>query len=207
MTIEGDDVIWLEYRYHPQRQGRKALEWKNDAAVVSYETAARRRPFAEDDGPFKQLITGHHFLPNIASSFCTDELKVFTCSRFLARHLGLRPGRREIKAKNGNDARPRVPNEWIDLIGFRRDEPLRALPRILDTDVAFPLFDAKITRAEVQAFWNDPHRKRPEVMAQFSKRYSYQDLVAQAKAPQLIDVEDVSDEPAACFSGYCGETA
>ena len=143
----GVPITWLEYRYHPDRRGRRVGEMKNDVAVVDFETASRKGE------PFEQLIRGHGYLPNVVSRFCTTELKVETTSRYAVRMRGLKAGRNRIQAKDGKPGRPRTPNEWINLIGFRRDEPRRVLKRINESDVEFPLYDAGITTAHVQKFW------------------------------------------------------
>ena len=54
----GVPITWLEYRYHPERRGRRKGEFKNDYEIVDYESASR------DGQPFEQLIVGHRYLPN-----------------------------------------------------------------------------------------------------------------------------------------------
>lgn len=143
----GVPIIWLEYRYYPERKGRAKGHEKNSYAVVDFETASR------NGEPFEQLIRGHRFLPNQRYRFCTQELKVDTFSRYLVAEHGQKAGRAEVKPKDGNPGKPRTPNSWISLLGIRHDEPHRWSKRRGDPDIDMPLFDWKVTKAEVQRFW------------------------------------------------------
>ncbi len=87
----------------------------------------------ERPGGFTQLITDKKFLPNPVARFCTSDLK-------------LKPIAAAMKAHG-------YP-EWTDVIGLRADEPSRvAKMRGQPRDVALPLVDAGIVKADVLAFW------------------------------------------------------
>lgn len=105
-------------------------------------------------------IKARNFLPNPVMRFCTGELKVKTCSRYVRQVLGW--------------------DKYHNAIGYRSDEPKRVhrlkrraetvktptlwddwviTDRVRGGDVppgetpAFPLFDAGIDLAGVRAFW------------------------------------------------------
>ena len=81
------NIVWLEYRYG------------NNFEVVTYETASR------DGRPFEELIQyKKHFLPNIMTRYCTDQLKIQTLRRYL-QSIGIK--------------------EWTNYNGIRFDEPRR----------------------------------------------------------------------------------
>lgn len=125
-------IRWLEWRRHEPRY-----------AEVSYETAARQGE------PFEQLITwksemreangrGYGLLPSPAMRFCTQHLKIETAKRFIREVLGF--------------------TDWTNAMGIRYDEPRRW--RILGQDernphefIVGPLVEARITEADVMAFW------------------------------------------------------
>lgn len=97
---------------------------------VDYEHAAR------DGEPFAELITERRYLPNAITRFCTVSLKIEPAAAFM-RSQGF--------------------ERWTSVLGLRFDEARRvANVRGRDHgswDVACPLYDARITRAEVEAFW------------------------------------------------------
>lgn len=98
--------------------------------VVTAETASRKGE------PFEQLITERKFLPNGIARFCTQETKIIPARDFMRSH--------------GFD-------HWTSVMGLRFDEPAR-VSRVRDRepgewDVACPLYDARVTGADVLAFW------------------------------------------------------
>lgn len=99
--------------------------------IASFETASR------NGEPFDALIVDKSFLPNAVMRFCTQELKIV-------------PARNLMRAR-GYD-------QWVSVVGLRYDEPAR-VSRIRARDhgdwtVACPLYDARVTRADVDAFWS-----------------------------------------------------
>ena len=97
---------------------------------VEYETASR------EGEPFAELITERRYLPNAVARFCTVALKIEVM--------------RDWMRAQGHD-------RWTNVVGLRRDEPARvAKLRARDHgqwDVAAPLYDARVTSADVAAFW------------------------------------------------------
>ena len=91
---------------------------------VDFETAAR------NGEPFEALIKAKSYLPNPVARFCTEELKVKTINRYLAS----------------------VDIEAATMVGVRADEP-RRVGKLRQRGLLVPLVDAKITQADVQAFW------------------------------------------------------
>lgn len=100
------------------------------AVRVTFDTASR------NGEPFDALIDERSYLPNPVTRFCTEELKIKTTKRYLMT-LGY--------------------EHWTSCVGLRFDEPKRvarihASKRERET-VATPLYDARITVADVAAFW------------------------------------------------------
>lgn len=97
---------------------------------VDFETASRAGE------PFAELIAERKFLPNAVARFCTQELKIAPMRAWMAaRH-----------------------DRWTNVVGLRRDEAPRVL-RLRDRDhgqwdVACPLYDAGVTKADVASFWS-----------------------------------------------------
>lgn len=86
--------------------------------------------------PFDRLIIDKSFLPNAVMRFCTQELKIVPARNFMLAH--------------GYE-------DWVSVVGLRADEPSR-VARIRQRDhgqwtVACPLFDAGVTRQDVDTFW------------------------------------------------------
>lgn len=108
------------------------IERDRDAGYreVTHETAAR------DGEPFADLITDKHYLPNAVARFCTQELKIKPAAAFM---------------------RARGFTRWTSVLGLRHDEARRVMSvRGRDHgawDVTCPLYDARVTRADVDAFW------------------------------------------------------
>jgi len=99
---------------------------------VTYETASR------NGEPFEALVRWKQCLPNPVQRLCTQHLKIETMKRFIVQVLGFK--------------------EWTTLVGIRFDEPRRW--RIVGQDSRnprefkeAPLIDARVTTAEVMAFW------------------------------------------------------
>lgn len=115
----GLSIVWLEYRYG------------NNFEVVDYETASR------DGRPFQELIEHKkHFLPNVMTRYCTDQLKIQTSKRYF-KSIGLK--------------------NWTIYNGIRYDEPRRwgkvkNLPNYMDLEM--PLVDWKVTKKDVLDWWD-----------------------------------------------------
>lgn len=100
--------------------------------VVTSETCAR------DGEPFERLITERRYLPNGVARFCTQALKIEPARRFM---------------------QSRGYEHWTSVMGLRFDEPAR-VARVRERepeewDVACPLYDARVTSADVLAFWRE----------------------------------------------------
>jgi 3'-phosphoadenosine 5'-phosphosulfate sulfotransferase (PAPS reductase)/FAD synthetase len=101
--------------------------------VVTWETANM------DGEPFAALIEERQMLPNPVMRFCSSELKIRTMRNYL-RSLGWED------------------DTWTNIIGLRADEPKR-VARVRDRnkegkwDISVPLYDAGITKADVDSFW------------------------------------------------------
>jgi 3'-phosphoadenosine 5'-phosphosulfate sulfotransferase (PAPS reductase)/FAD synthetase len=98
--------------------------------VVDFESASR------EGEPFAELIGERKFIPNAVARFCTQELKIAPMRAWMAaRH-----------------------EHWTNVVGLRRDEAPRVLRlRARDHgqwDVACPLYDAGVHKADVAAFWS-----------------------------------------------------
>ena len=223
----GVPITWLEYRYHPERRGRRRGEFKNDYEEVTFATASR------DGKPFDDLILGHRYLPNQDTRICTQELKVLTFSRYLRYGLGAKT--------------------WTNALGIRFDEKRRWAKRMNDPDITLPLVTKRVSKKDVQEFWqrqnftlgipswkgncdlcflkgkqnlvhtlrNEPHladwwiaheeralewRSDRNIMkaemTAFSKRHNFKELLHQSQQPQLFNVVNLDDEPAPdCWCG------
>ena len=110
-------ISWLEYR--PEKP--------------FFEIIGRQGASVNGE-PFEALIEKRKFLPNVASRFCTIELKVRTAKRYL-RSIGW--------------------DHWTNCVGLRADEPARLnKPKPKERwTVWHPLADAGVTKRDVQAFW------------------------------------------------------
>lgn len=99
---------------------------------VDFATASR------NGEPFDQLIRERKFLPHAMARSCTVEMKIETARAFMV--------------AQGHD-------EWTSAVGLRYDEPKRVHRLRGDTHghdnvtVRCPLFDARITKADVMEFW------------------------------------------------------
>lgn len=123
-TRWGVTVRWVE------RDG--AAPVRQRFREVDYDSASR------NGEPFEELIRERRYLPNSDQRICTQALKIETAADF-ARSLGW--------------------SEHEDVIGLRGDEPkrvhdLRAREiKHGDRSISLPLYDARVTKADVTAFW------------------------------------------------------
>jgi 3'-phosphoadenosine 5'-phosphosulfate sulfotransferase (PAPS reductase)/FAD synthetase len=146
-------IVWLEYRY---------VNGGHTFVIVDFATASR------DGEPFDELLRHRKeyreskglplVLPNPVQRFCTTEMKIRTCDRYVKRHLGWAT--------------------YTDALGLRADEPKRVLRLrqkrqttveptlygeektvtrassvIPGTEIHCPLYDAGATEDDVMAFW------------------------------------------------------
>lgn len=133
MTIqeykEGDLVIFADTgREHP-----KTLKFVHDFEAHEGIPVI----WVKYEGGFERLIQKRQMIPNIAMRFCTIELKIRTARRYL----------RSVGIKN-----------YINLIGFRSDEPNRVLNHKefwKTVKTIFPLYDSKVTKPMVLEYWNN----------------------------------------------------
>lgn len=98
---------------------------------VTHATASR------DGAPFAQLLEERRVLPNSQIRFCTTELKV-------------RPMKAWMLARGYE--------HWTNVVGLRADEPWRVANGRATAgkerwDMAWPLFDAGVRKADVILFW------------------------------------------------------
>lgn len=105
----------------------------NKFKVVSYESASR------NGEPFEALIEKRKYLPNRVTRFCTTELKVRPMAKYI-RSIGV--------------------DYWDTAIGIRKDEPnryhrMKSAKRKDRWEYIFPLWDMRITKADVSNFWNN----------------------------------------------------
>jgi len=118
----GVEIDWLEFR-----------DSETKFEKVSFETASR------NGEPFEAIIRKRKYLPNPLVRFCTVELKVRTCHRYL-KSIGW--------------------TEWESWIGIRADEQ-RRLSKIKNQDYGThetkyaPCGIAGITKHDVANFWRE----------------------------------------------------
>ncbi|PRD42336.1 hypothetical protein C5748_16195 [Phyllobacterium phragmitis] len=114
------------------------LEWrrgKPSFEEVGFNSASR------NGEPFAELVKGKSYLPNWQARFCTQHLKIEVLNDFAA-SLGWPSG------------------EYSEVIGLRYDEGMRTLKGLENAEkfnrrCLYPLSKAKITKADVMAFWAD----------------------------------------------------
>lgn len=100
---------------------------------VDYDSASR------NGEPFEALIRAKRYLPNSDTRLCTQTLKIETAADF-GTSLGF--------------------EEHEDVIGLRYDEPQRVVNlrtrevEKADRSISLPLHDARVTKADVAAFWS-----------------------------------------------------
>lgn len=93
--------------------------------------------FKRNKNPFSKMLEdrGYKTLPNRMRRFCTESLKVLTARRYMV----------SIGIKN-----------YENLIGFRYDEEARVKrhkEKLKCVQTKFPLYEQKVTKAIVNAFW------------------------------------------------------
>lgn len=101
--------------------------------IVDFDTASR------NGEPFEEMIDSNPYLPNVVQRICTSRLKVRPVKKFVM-DLGF--------------------THWDNALGIRYDEPIRAHKiKARDGrerwDTILPLYDLKITEADVFAFWDN----------------------------------------------------
>ena len=123
----GDLVIFCDTgREHP-----KTYKFINDFEAFENIPIIRLKY----EGGFERLIDKTKAVPNQFKRFCTVELKIKTCRRYLRKQKILK---------------------YDNFVGFRYDEPLRVKRRkqmwkqVIDR---FPLYDDKITKPMIIAYW------------------------------------------------------
>jgi 3'-phosphoadenosine 5'-phosphosulfate sulfotransferase (PAPS reductase)/FAD synthetase len=120
----GARIYWLEWRDY------KSAPY----AEVGYNSAAR------NGEPFAALIAKKQRLPNWQERWCTQHLKILPLSA-LAATFGWEPG------------------AYTEVIGLRYDEGHRIMKGMANADkygrkCAYPLSRARVTKADVMAFWD-----------------------------------------------------
>jgi 3'-phosphoadenosine 5'-phosphosulfate sulfotransferase (PAPS reductase)/FAD synthetase len=103
-----------------------------DFREVDFESASR------NGEPFSLLIEVTQRLPSMWMRHCTGKLKMQTILKFAQQVLGFKQG-------------------WTDVIGLRYDEPRRVAKsrqELKSVDKYYPMYQAKHTLADVEAFWN-----------------------------------------------------
>lgn len=133
MTDDEKTAAWDVWHLamEPHRTPTRQKPWDNGFCRVGYDTACR------DGEPFEECIIAHKMLPNVVTRFCTQELKI-------------RPMNKLVKSWGWK--------HWNVCVGIRADEP-RRLAKARDAkrreryEVLHPLAPAKVTLAEVMAFW------------------------------------------------------
>ena len=114
-------IVWIEYKAAEKTEDR----WQ----IVDFETAAR------NGEPFEAAINQYKALPNPASRYCTDKLKITPIARYLA-SLGVVEG---VTA-----------GTKFCIVGIRADEQRRAAKF---EPHRRPLVAAGVTKEDVAAFW------------------------------------------------------
>lgn len=125
----GDLVIFCDTgREHP-----KTYKFINDFEANENIPVIRLKY----EGGFERLIEKRKAVPNNFKRFCTIELKIKTCRRYL-RSQGI--------------------TKYENFVGFRFDEPLRVKRRkqmwkqVVDK---FPLYEDKIEKKHINDYWNN----------------------------------------------------
>ena len=118
-------ITWLEFGHDPEAR-----------AGTKYQARVVDRASASVNGePFARMLETE-WVPSVTKRICTSELKVGTIDRHLWQAHGL------------------TKRQTRKAIGFRFDEPKRWRPAVYEEcRTWFPMVDAKVTRADVAAFW------------------------------------------------------
>ena len=181
-----DLVIFCDTgREHP-----KTYKFINDFEAFEGIPVIRIKNFETED-PFKTMLQKRNYkkFPNRMARICTVELKIKTAKRYL-RSIGIK--------------------EFINLVGFRFDEPKRVLNRKKEFKKVhdyFPLYEQKITKDYVNEFWrNKPYNLEiPSILGNcdlcFLKGKS--NIIAiLSKYPELADKWIDDEENASKQDGY-----
>jgi 3'-phosphoadenosine 5'-phosphosulfate sulfotransferase (PAPS reductase)/FAD synthetase len=159
----GVPIMWVEYDTDAPNRYRE----------VEYETASRK---AE---PMRDIVTTRNYLPNWQARFCTQELKI----------APMRAVMQAIMAEHGTE------DAWTNIVGLRWDEPDRVAKlraRDAEWDIAAPLYDARVSKADVLAFWaaQDFDLKIPpwagNCVGCFLKKRSHREAAAR-EMPEVIE--------------------
>lgn len=125
-------ITWLEYRYEPPTE--EGAEGRHYYEVVNHNSASR------NGEPYDQLIRARKMLPNPVTRFCSIELKIRTCYRWVRAELGW--------------------DEWDTIVGLRADEPRRVAKQKARNEsnkdrfkAVMPLATAGITKRDVSQWW------------------------------------------------------
>lgn len=155
-------IVWLEWRATPaQADKRRSLaEWiaKHDPErrmvaeagfeCVGFNSASR------NGEPFAALIAMKQRLPNWQERWCTEFLKVRTITAYLA-SLGWHEGSYSEVIGLGKDEGWRLLRAHENA-NFRRDRKTKEqVPRVPPRLIKHPLATAKVTKADVMAFWQE----------------------------------------------------
>lgn len=124
----GVHITWLEYRWEPGHHGFE---------IVSHNSASR------NGEPFDMAIRARSMLPNPVTSYCSIDLKIRTFWRYATTVLGWK--------------------RWDSVIGLRFDERSRVSKQMARNDqhkdvwtTRMPMYEARITKRDVGAFWPQP---------------------------------------------------
>ena len=140
MTIhnykEGDLVIFCD----TGREHEKTYKFINDFEAFENIPIIRLKYYGAEN-PFTEMLIKRKYkvIPNRVKRFCTDELKIKTCKRYL-RSIGIR--------------------RFENFIGFRSDEPLmvkRRNQKFKNVIDKFPLYEQGINKKMI----NDYFEKKP----------------------------------------------
>lgn len=221
----GVSIVWLEYRWFPEARGRFRGEWKHRHAVVDHRTASR------DGQPYDQMIAAKQMLPNISQSFCTTELKVLPVRWYVERDLEWRGELRNVLGIRSDEPKRLAKALYEEceteypLAHAKVDKPTilrwwQRQPFDLGTensncDLCFKkgrglLLRLIRERPDRAPWWVSKEqavektrgdRLDQPALAQFSKRFTYADLVAVAADQGELPIYD--EEPEAdCFCGF-----
>ncbi len=139
----GVPVRWLEYRWEAGR---------HYFVEVDFDSASRHGE------PFRLVIAARGFLPNPVMRFCTAELKIRTCNRFVRQSLGWQTYRNAIGLRADEPKRVakllarRTVTVEQTLFGEETHVERGASHPTGETPVV-PLYDAGVTNEDVLAFW------------------------------------------------------
>jgi len=112
-------IVWLEYARPEGKAGYR---------VTDYENASF---YGE---PFEVMIQAKKYLPNIATRFCTTELKIRPMKRYLVKERGWK--------------------NWTAAVGIRADEMRRAKTESKDRwSYWYPMLNAGLSKRDVSDFW------------------------------------------------------